>query len=91
MSSKQTQKKAEATKKAMENTIQVAIDRNARLSDLNATSQSLANNGGLFEKQTKKVKVAKRKEYHYAIATYICVIFGVTVFGALLVYRFLFK
>lgn len=89
--SKETLEKAEATRDAMKETIQVAIDRNTRLSDLNVASTKMSENSTIFEKGTKEVKVAKRKEYFTTMATYICVIITVSLFGALFVWRLLLK
>lgn len=86
-----TIEKAEKTRDAMKETIQVALDRNTRLSELNSTSDRIQENSDIFAKQAKTVKIVKRNEYCKAVATYICVIICVTVFGILFIWRLILK
>ena len=86
-----TIEKAEATRDAMKETVQIAIDRNTRLSDLNEAANTMKENSTIFEKKTKEVKSVKRKEYCQTVAMYVSVITCITLFGILFVWRLLFK
>ena len=86
-----TIKKAESTRDAMKETIQIAIDRNTRLSDLNVVSNNMKENSEIFEKRSKEVKLVKRNEYCKTVIIYVSVLICVTLFGILFVWRLLFK
>ena len=82
--------KAEKTKEAMENTIQIAIQRSDRLSHLTVASQTLTEDADIFKKKTKDVKIKKRNEYAKALAIYIFVVIVVMLFVGLVIWNTLF-